>query len=160
MLGALPDKPRERQANEFAAELLMPRRAVAEDVRARDLSFEFVKRLASSFRYDVSITSCALRVVEVTREKCALICYENCRLKWAIRSKGFDYALPPKGTPPKLESLTLAVAQGEMVSDAIARVSATAWVDPRSTTEEVVESVFAIPSQKQVLALVTVYEES
>ncbi|MEX2374804.1 MAG: ImmA/IrrE family metallo-endopeptidase, partial [Dehalococcoidia bacterium] len=87
----------EWEANDFAAELLMPRAPFMTDVRARDPAFHEIAELASPTMYDVSITAAAIRYVEVTSEACALVCARAGIIDWASKSKAFKYRIPWRG---------------------------------------------------------------
>lgn len=68
------DKRRlEWEANDFATELLMPRRLFAGDVANVDASCKTIAVLTSAEMYDVSFTAAAWRLTETTRESCALV---------------------------------------------------------------------------------------
>jgi hypothetical protein len=152
------DKSKEREANEFADELLMPRRLFLKDVKGRDPSFRTVKVLAGSDRYDVSLTACAFRVAKLMREPCALVCAIRGTVLWKTWSKNFYYALPNRGDLVPADSASAAVFRGESASDDPERVPPDAWFQSRHETEEVFESTFAIPALGQVLSLIWVVE--
>jgi len=152
------DKSKEREANEFADELLMPKRLFVRDLKGRDPAFRTVKVLAEPDRYDVSVTACAFRVAKLTREPCALICARGGSVMWRTWSDNFSYALPGRGDPVPADSASAAVFRGESASDNPEAVSPSAWLEPRQQTEEVYESTFAIPALGQVLSLIWVVE--
>lgn len=149
----------EREANEFAAELLMPRKAFLRDIEFALPSFAAIKELAAPTRYDVSITACALRWIALADQGCALICAEGGRIKWKFGGKRFRYALPPTGSVVPVESGVAALLRGETVSDNLELVPNWAWLEPREATREVYETTFHIPSLDQVLSIIVVGEE-
>lgn len=152
------DKAEEREANQFAAELLMPRGLFLRHMGDADPSFRNVKGLAAPDRFDVSVTACALRLVKLSREPAALVCARNGRVEWRFPSPNFYYALPSPGHRLPAETCAAAVFRGEHPSDDPERVAEAAWFMPRGETEEVLESTFAIESLGQVLSLVWAVE--
>jgi hypothetical protein len=149
----------EREANEFAAELLMPRRVFLQDIQFKLPSFGTIKKLAAPTRYDVSMTACALRWIELAEQGCALVCIEGGRIKWKYGAKKFRYALPPRGSNVPPETAAAAVLRGELVVDGLEAIPTWAWLEPRESTREVHESTFHIPSLDQVLSIIVVGEE-
>jgi hypothetical protein len=152
------DKTKEREANEFADELLMPRHLFLRDLKRRDPSFRTAKSLAASDRYDVSLTACAFRVARLTREPCALVCARGGIVLWKTWSENFYYALPGRGDPVPADSASAAVLRGESPSDDPESVPSGVWFEARRETEEVYESTFALPALGQVLSLIWVVE--
>jgi hypothetical protein len=147
----------EVEANQFAAELLMPRSHFDLDIRNKTPSFQHIRQLAE--RYDVSVTACGLRWIELTHERAALICVEDGRVKWKRLSKGLRYSLTPSGTQVSPETLVAAVRRGEASSGALEAVPPWAWLERPAERIEVLESAFAIPSLNQVLSLILVDDE-
>jgi len=152
------DKAREREANEFADELLMPKRLFVKDLKGCDPSFRTVGKLAAPDQYDVSITACAFRVTRLTREPCALVCARGGMVLWKTWSENFFYALPSRGDPIPVESASAAVFRGEPASEDPESIPTTAWFVPRRESEEVYESTMSMPTWGQVLSLIWVVE--
>jgi hypothetical protein len=78
---------REAEANWFAAELLMPGRLFAPHCDVPKPSFDAVKRIAGVFR--TTLTATAIRFVQLSSERCALVWSEAGWVKWAVRSPDF-----------------------------------------------------------------------
>jgi hypothetical protein len=157
VVGFHPKNSTEVEANQFAAELLMPRSLFDLDIRNKTPSFQHIRQLAE--RYDVSITACGLRWIELTHECAALICVEDGRVKWKRLSRGLRYSLTPSGTRVAPETLVAAVQRGEASSGALEAVPPWAWLERPPERTEVLESAFAIPSLNQVLSLILVEDE-
>lgn len=152
-----PQNSTEIEANQFAAELLMPRSQFDLDIGNKTPSFQHIRALAE--RYDVSVTACGLRWIELTHERAALICVEDGYIKWKRLSKGLRYSLTPSGTRVAPETLVAAVQRGEALSGAPELVPPWAWLERPAERTEVLESAFAIPSLNQVLSLILVDDE-
>ncbi|MEW5926992.1 MAG: ImmA/IrrE family metallo-endopeptidase [Gemmatimonadota bacterium] len=159
LVGVRVSGPVEREANEFAAELLMPRAPFARDIAHRPACFRSVKELAAPAKYDVSVTACALRWINLCPDPCALVCVEGGRIKWKWGAAGFKYALPQNGSTVPAESIAAAVLRGEAPCDEAETIPCWSWIHPRRNTKEVLESTFYIPALDQVLSLIAVVEE-
>lgn len=150
------DSRTEREANQFAAELLMPRSHFGAAVRNRDPDFRLVRELADESRFFVSRTAAAVRTVELSRESCILVCSENGRVKWMTRSPNCRALLEvDRGDPVPVDSIASAVFGGEAPNDAAEEVAHGAWFGGVEDAEAY-ESTFAIPSLSQVLSLLWV----
>ena len=143
----------EREANTFAAELLMPRSHFIDDIRGQAASMKLIKDLAASEHYDVSLTACAIRLVELSLEPRALLCYENGRLKWQVRSKSFRYYLPPRGTEPPHRSAVKDVVNSGASYDDTVDATDVGWLAEEWDCHEVLESAVPIPALNQALCL-------
>lgn len=149
----------EWEANEFAAELLMPRNLFSADAAKRDLSFETVHHLAAKEMYDVSVTAAAWRLVQVSREPCALVATWAGRVEWVARSASFRLPLIEKRQPLSPDSIAAAVRRGDVLSGGSESVPWYAWFDGTSTEHvQLLESAHSIPSLDQVLSLLWVIE--
>lgn len=64
-------KTKEREANQFAAQLLLPRNIVLNKLRTRDISLDIAQELSE--QYEISLTSAIIRMIELSDENVALI---------------------------------------------------------------------------------------
>lgn len=149
----------EWEANDFAAELLMPGHLFRRDASKHVPCFSAVSALADPSWYDVSITAAALRYVELTREPCALISSRHCEIEWIARSESFVYRIPWRGDA--LPSTSIAAwGSNEGVPQPQALDPYT-WLELRQNNPvEVFESTHVVPAQDIVLSLVWVVEGS
>ena len=155
-----PARNYEWEANDFAAELLMPRTLYSRDVAARDPNFQQIDELAGPEMYDVSMTAAALRYVEVTREACALVCAREGVIQWVSKSEAFRYRIPWKGNRVPPGSGANAVFGGEQPLPMGERLDPYAWLENEQRNPvECFESTLAIPSQSQVLSLLWLIPE-
>jgi len=69
------NKDIEREANIFAANLLMPTGDLRQEISSKNLNFDLIKKLTT--RYSTSITATALRVVEIFPKAALLISITN-----------------------------------------------------------------------------------
>lgn len=145
---------KEWEANDFASELLMPRRLFAADVAERDVSIRSAIELADASMYDVSLMAASLRVVQTTRQAAAIVVSANGRVCWSKKSDNFRLWLP--GSNERLHHDTMAAAAYRRVetSEQPRPVPIAAWASsPRGTRGELLESVYRIDSQEQIVSL-------
>ena len=77
----------EKEANEFAVELLMPGEFFKEDIRQGVVSLETIKSLAN--KYKTSMISTAIRYVQLSEDICAVVISEKGRIKYFAYSESF-----------------------------------------------------------------------
>ncbi|MCA9618333.1 MAG: ImmA/IrrE family metallo-endopeptidase [Myxococcales bacterium] len=87
LFGANLDSGREAEANDFASELLMPSRLFAPLCDRSRPSLDDVSELATAF--ETSLTATALRLVQLTREPCAVVHSTRGAVDWVDQSSGF-----------------------------------------------------------------------
>ncbi len=158
--GAQGVQVHEREANDFAAELLMPRLLFSRDARDRDPNFREIGELSARDMYDVSRTAAALRYVEVTRSRCSLVFARDGIIEWVAKSKDFVYRIPWRDDPVPAESHAKAVFNGEEANEEAEPLDPYTWLEiEQRQPVELFESTLAIPRQSQVLSLVWVVAE-
>jgi Zn-dependent peptidase ImmA (M78 family) len=82
----------ERDASVFAAELLMPAARAAPMCQAAPVSSAPIRAIASAFA--TSMQASALRFVELTPERCAVVYMQRGRVLWAKKSPTFRAWIP------------------------------------------------------------------
>lgn len=148
--------PAEWEANSFAAELLMPRLLFSKDARDRDISFQTLYELMAADMYNVSATAAALRLVETTRETCALIAVRDGCVEWQQRLD-FFFRMATRGQRIGPDTIAGSVCRGEASNARPEAVSPAAWLDePQGARFKLLESTHEIPRLGQVLSLLWV----
>jgi hypothetical protein len=147
----------EWEANDFAAEVLMPRRLFSADASGRTPSFSSVYELASPEWYHVSVTAAAWRFVQTTEDSCALVVVTDGVVEWVARSKSFRYWLE-QGFKPNADTMAAAAIRGDGVVPHPERVPYHSWSDEVPPEVELFESTHAIPHTRQILSMVWVVE--
>lgn len=84
---------RERRANRYATELLLPTRMFTPRARNLPSTFESARELADAF--ETSLTATAVRLVELGSHLAMLVCCDQGERKWFLRSKGVPSGLWP-----------------------------------------------------------------
>lgn len=151
-------RPAEREANEFAAELLMPRRLITPMVATGAIDIRRASDVAGNF--EVSTLSAALRVCEVSRERAAVAYYRDGRLKWAFR---FDmpYGLPETGTAPPDGSIANDIICGREGSVTGLVVDREEWLplgQPDSSWGDLLESSIQLDGSGEILSVLWLTE--
>lgn len=91
-------RPQETEANQFAAELLMPKQWFIDTVRGHPFSLDAVKDIAKVCR--VSLTAAAFRCVELDICPSALVFCQSGLIRWYDVSESLPYKHIPCGSPP------------------------------------------------------------
>jgi len=147
-------RPLEWEANEFAAELLMPAKLFRADARTRDICFKSVYELAAQAMYGVSVTAAAWRIIQTTNEPCALVVSDKQQVRWFARSATFPRLLAERGAPVSGRSLAADVIRGAGAREAATEVEWHAWLDLSAAPGcALLESTHEAPSLGQVLSL-------
>ena len=152
-------RQREWEANDFAAELLMPYALYANDVESRDATIRAAMALAQPDMYDVSLTAAAWRLIETTREACALVVCVNGQVEWVVRSRAWTHPLAERHRPVPAGSMAAAVVSGEVAVAGGEQVNPAVWLagsDGRSSVPfgiKLIESTHSIPRLRQTLSL-------
>ncbi len=152
----------EWEANDFAAELLMPRKLFGQDIRNKPINFGVVEQLAAKEMYQVSMTAAAWRLVQLTREQCALVMTVEGAINWVARSASFAHRIPERNQRIGSGTAAAAVFRGEAENRKAESVPPFEWLEIREGQSldnvELLESTFSIPSLNQVLSLLWVSE--
>jgi hypothetical protein len=77
-------KPQEAEANMFAAELLMPTQFVTPLLRRKGVSMQAAQAMAEEF--NVSLTAASIRMMNLSRDTCALVFSKNRQVQWWVAS--------------------------------------------------------------------------
>lgn len=143
---------REPEANDFAAELLMPKALFGRRCDAiKRPSLHEVKNLAKHFGTSLSAT--AIRFVECTAEPCAVVYTERDQIKWWAKNDGFALWIDRRD---KLSADTYAydLARGAPVADRMQLTDGRAWCDEsRADDVELHEHPMALPALGAVMTL-------
>ncbi|KAB7725503.1 ImmA/IrrE family metallo-endopeptidase [Rudanella paleaurantiibacter] len=92
----------EQEANEFAAELLMPKNAFAPECSGLSFTTELVRHLAD--RFETSLTATSRRIVEQGPFNMALVYSENGVIKWHTEHSSFPLTYIVTGAQTPLKS--------------------------------------------------------
>ena len=89
MYNPMLNKQEELRANQFAVELLMPKRQFLADMnQTKEVGWEAIDALAA--KYCTSLTSTAIRYVRSSPHICAIVLSEESKIKYFAYSKAFS----------------------------------------------------------------------
>src|ERR1017187_2381595 len=114
---------REIEANRFAAEILMPRALILEQLRAEP-SFRVIRRIAQ--RFSTSLTASACRLAELSSYRVAMVLSTSGRRMWYRPSGEFGRSV--ELGPLAADSFAADCFRNEPVPDHPESVPATAWL--------------------------------
>jgi Zn-dependent peptidase ImmA (M78 family) len=144
----------EYEANDFAAELLMPSAMFAPRVARISGGPPTIWEVSALARaFDTSLTATALRFILHTQEACALAHVTGGRIDWWTRTRAFVPRLRP-GAPIPEGTLTAAVAAGEHAPSVSVPSEPLAWSKTmRAARLELFEHAVSLGGYGSVLAL-------
>jgi hypothetical protein len=141
----------EREANEFAAELLMPADLVEVIAASAAPSLDVIEKIAREF--GASLSAAASRYCDVV-ERCAVVWSSEGAIQWAKRSSDFPFYLPA-GRAIEEGSFAAACFAGEKVPGRPRRVPAHFWTHAPHADSAVrlLEQSRALPTYRSVISL-------
>lgn len=142
----------EAEANLFAANILMPYHIFKESIKLKDYNIKLVANLSNEFSTSISAT--LIRIIDCSREPCALVCSKNKKIAWIKKNKDFIYIT--KRNNENIAEHSFAFDCFKSMSGPFeGMVPAYAWIDDYRTEDEamIFESSFCISSQSTVLSL-------
>jgi hypothetical protein len=120
------DNP-ERRANRYAVDVLLPRKLFEKAARGRPPTFESARALSGLF--ETSLTSTAIRLVELGDSPAMIVCSDSPGRQWFFRSPSIPETLWPL-TKPGAGSLAAKLLAGTLArSPSPEAVDADEWID-------------------------------
>lgn len=148
----------EAEANAFAAELLMPSKLLRRRCEVSPVSLDDARAIAGT--YHVSLVAAALRFVELTSERCAVVFSRAGRVVWAARSETFVPFIE-RGRRLCAAGVAFDWFRDGRISAGPQPVPADAWFEHDSAADvEIVEDAVAVPSTAGVLSLLWLPEKA
>lgn len=123
-----PEGP-EAEASAFARAFLMPARLARPICTAGEPGFDTIRELNA--RFQVSLTAAALRFLQLTDERCAVVFSRKGYIQWFSATEDFEYWIP-FNTPLDHRSYAYDASRGRGVPSEPEAVSATAWISRKS----------------------------
>jgi hypothetical protein len=148
------NRPHEKEANVFAAELLMPKDLFRDEAGWREMSADTIETLKNVF--EVSFTSAAIRYVELDVAPSAVVFSQDGEIRWSRSSDSFPYGWIPHGR--KVREITGAgeyFRNGEVSEDPEITPCEVWFEDEHTTVEgECLEQCITMPNYNAVLSLI------
>lgn len=156
---ASAERELEREADEFAAELLMPASLVEAISKSTPPSLQVIERIAR--KAGTSLSAAAWRYCDLAAEKCAVVWSTEGAIQWAKRSPGFSFFLL-KGRPIEEGTFAAACFEQAKVPRLPRDVPAPLWIGPRGLdrSETMMEQSKALPSYRSVISLLWIREDA
>jgi len=147
----------EKEANEFAVELLMPDDLFRKDITHQKLSLDSISLLAD--KYLTSLISTTIRYARCSNDECAVIISENERIKYLAYSESFGKAKSIyllKNAPLQDGSYAKKLFEnGFSILEGQGEVPARAWSSNASEPERLLmEDSRCLPNFNQVISLI------
>ncbi len=142
----------ERRANRFAAELLLPASMVRPMVQDCDVSFALVDQLMAEF--GTSLPATAIRLIELASFPAMLICSEQGRRRWFVRSPILPNDFWPY-TEPRAGTATVDVLNQRLARGDVRRLTGDHWIGHRAARQERIHEEVRRLSNDFVLSLLT-----
>jgi hypothetical protein len=146
----------EREADEFATNLLLPEEFFVPRIRATAPSLDFVSELAREF--STSVTATALRYVELSGLPCAVVVSSDDGVEWFRVAEGFPGWFE-KGRPVHGDSWAYSALRGEELPTGMQPILATAWFKERRWKDVMIrEQAIRLGSYGKALSLIWIPE--
>lgn len=144
---------REREANSFSSEILMPRAAIAPLV-AGEPTFEHVRGIASAC--GTSLTASAVRYVELSSHRLAVVWSTGSRVRWYRPALEFQRAVQVR--PLADGTVATRCFSGTRPPDEFVVVPATAWLYEENLQPDATVAEWSVwlPSYDAVLSLLVI----
>jgi len=148
----------EVEANQFAAELLMPGKYFAKEIYNKAPSYDLIQLL--TVKFCSSLTSTLLRCKDLTDESIAIVMSENSIIKWASRSSEFRYFIPSL-TKLSPDSYAIEYFKGNDLPIEFNEVEKDTWFNTAAIKHHLVvrELSIPLPFYRQVLSVIWLYED-
>ncbi len=148
---------RELDANEFAAELLIPTFLLQRMTTAAEPGIRLISEIASEF--SASLTAAARRFVEITSHRCAVVWSTRGRIIWYAKSREFGRHVRV-GESVDHEALAHACFSGSAKQAGPALVPADSWLPDHNLVPNarIIEESIFLPFYGSVLSLLWIHE--
>ncbi|MDI3311599.1 MAG: ImmA/IrrE family metallo-endopeptidase [Thermoanaerobacterium sp.] len=143
----------ETEANQFAAELLIPTEFLINDINNKEINLSLIKILSK--KYETSLASMGIKIIENTYEPVAIVVTENGKIKWSSKSKYFFKKILSNGLSVKEQSLAFDFYKSRDVYEQSDSVYSIAWLEDGSMEEYIKEESLPMPNLNMVFTLLT-----
>jgi len=142
----------EVEANEFAAELLLPSTVLSKKFNLQEFSLREISVVATEF--ETSLTATVRCFLGLTALPCAMVWSSDNQARWCARSELFRFYLP-LAELPAAGSFAGRLFKGDVVPTDFAVVPAEMWLDRQSAERvgTILEHSIYLPNYNAVLTL-------
>lgn len=143
---------KEHEANQFAAELLIPTLWLKNRIKASDISLSLIKKIAEECH--TSLTATAIKIIKICRDRVGTAYSENGIIKWTAKSKSFSYELREGQVDER--SRVKEFFQTGNLSEEPMQVPLFIWTSSPGLHEFLIEESISMPYLGAVLTVLTV----
>jgi len=143
----------EQEANDFAAELLLPRRAALDILDKSGLSFSVIELAAN--RFCVSLSVAAITLTQQFQDNAAVIWHDGRKAKWVIKSEPCHFWIPGI-----VSSTVLAHRANDNERCILGRVDPAAWIGAEADNLICEEETHYFTELKNYLTILKLYYDS
>lgn len=145
-------RQREKEADEFSAELLIPSDEVQPLVNSHEPSLQLIRRVAEE--YETSLSASGWRFCDIVSTPCAIIWSTNQVIQWLRKSDSFPFFLR-RGVNVPGGSYAMAAYKGKRMPEDPEPVPAGEWVEHPRLLEgaEIWEQSLKLPWYDSVITL-------
>ena len=140
----------EREADAFAAEILMPTTVTRPMVDSAKPSLQAIEKIAK--RFGTSFSAAAWRYCDLTKHACAIVWSTQDKIEWSMRSEAFTYTLR-RGAPVTDGTLAFRIFHGAAVPKQPQLVPANLWISGLAEDDRIYEQSKVLPSYNSVISL-------
>lgn len=160
MLAWYKTSKKEQEANEFAAELLMPEKLFCPRCDRTDLSLSGLENLATTFR--TTLTATAIRYAEIGPHVCAVVQSQKGVVRWFHAAPDFPFRIIAPGNRVVADSGAHEFFSGKMTRPESENVLADRWlVDDRIESGWVLREItIPMPSYESALSVLWIVPRS
>lgn len=145
--------PKEREANLFAAELLMPKN-IFKSYFMGEIDYSTVSSLADMF--EVSFQAALSRCIDLANEDCIIICSSNRRIKWFRATEYFPLFVNTK----KVNELSAAEDLYDSITFRIKKIEEPGYVwFSNADDQDIVEESIIFPTYNEVISIIHLKSE-
>lgn len=151
-------KRTEKEADEFAAELLLPSKEIGPAINSRSPSLQTIQDVAQ--KYEASLSASAWRYCDVVAMPCAVIWSTNEVIQWSRKSDSFQFFLQ-RGVKVPVGSYAMAAYEGKVLPEDPEAVAADEWIESGYLCEhaEIWEQSRRLRSYDSVITLLWIKRE-
>ncbi|MEN6462676.1 MAG: ImmA/IrrE family metallo-endopeptidase [Syntrophomonas sp.] len=143
---------KEKEANDFAVELLLPRRAILDIFIQKDLTFTLIEQVAE--KYKTSLSVAAIRLIQIFNDSAAIIWHNGQHVVWKVKSDHCLLKLSDVISP-----MALVYKTDESKTDIKGNVDIVCWIDNEVDNLICEEETHYFTKLKMYFTILKFYEE-
>ncbi len=143
---------KEQEANDFAAELLLPRRAMLDILSQKDFTFTLIEQVAKKYNTSLSVT--AIRLIQTFNDNAVIIWHNGQNLIWKVKSEQCFLKISDVISP-----MALAHKADDNLLNIKGNVDPKCWIDNQIEDLICEEETHYFKKMKKYLTILKFYED-